>query len=182
MQLGKEQCKDRAGVERVRVFLQIIFIPLPDSFASLPSKLFDASAVAVSGSFGKMMQVSIPCPLDTDWRQANDTMPSYIAASLTASPSPGHQSLCFPLHLHWDLPTTVRLWTTTTLSVKSKTGKETLSVGLERQKNFIWRASLKNRYVLQEMAIFSPPLSPQLLNTFTFSCRRIFLNAVSSEL
>lgn len=130
----KEQWKDRAGVERVRVFLQMIFIPLPDSFASLPSKLFDASAVAVSGSFGKMMQVSIPCPLDTDWRQANDTMSSYIAAWLPTSPSPGHQSLCFPLHLHWDLPTAVRLWTTTTLSVKSKTGKAALSVGLGRQK------------------------------------------------
>lgn len=44
----------------------MIFIPLPDSFASLPNKLFDASAVAVSGSFGKMMQVSIPSLLDTD--------------------------------------------------------------------------------------------------------------------
>lgn len=40
------------------------FILLPDSFASLPKKLFDA--VAVSGSFGKMMQVAIPSLLDTD--------------------------------------------------------------------------------------------------------------------
>lgn len=109
------------------------FLSLSDSFAALPSKLFDASAVAESGSFGKMMQVSIPSLLDKlkmgKWYHGklHRRMPSHF-------PCPGHQPLCFPSHLHWDSLTAVRLQATTMLSVKSKTAKETLSVGLGRHR------------------------------------------------